>query len=147
MTCPHCGGKPPSDKQHRRMMLVFSLAFTHWPESSSFRPRSMDDLRGWLAVQAGYSKTKTVKFRTAGREFEAAYLALRSMQDLDDTYSEIFGDEGQRTITRTVPRSMSYNEMTHKERCAYFPKMEDIISDEIGIKDCNELLEMAKVTA
>lgn len=147
MTCPKCGGKPPSSPQHRRMMKVFSVAHDHWPETDGFQPKDSDHLRGFVAVQAGWSTSHTVRFSDGQPEaFNASIATLQAMGRLDG-YCEIGYNVESKTITKTVPKSMSFEKMNHKERCAYFQLFEDVIAEHLHVRNCDELLKQAERAA
>ena len=122
------------------MMKIFQCALEHWPHDHPFRAKNFNHLRGFIAVRAGWSKSKTVKFSGGDPgAMEAAYLVMMAMTELD-VYADVELSEQHRTITKTVPKSLQFSKMTHGEACKYFPVFQDVIADEIGIKDCDELL-------
>ena len=51
MTCPYCSR---SQDEHNFHFAAINAAFHHWPEWHPFQPLSVEHLRGWLYVEAGY---------------------------------------------------------------------------------------------
>ena len=65
MHCPSCGtvfevgvpeakGKRRSRPQECRLHALARAAYHQWPESAQFRPKSAENLRYWLTVEAGF---------------------------------------------------------------------------------------------
>lgn len=64
MHCPSCGtvfevgpetkAKKRSRPQECRLHALARAAFVQWPEAHEFRPKSADNLRYWITVEAGF---------------------------------------------------------------------------------------------
>ena len=53
-TCPTCGQRPRSRREHNHCFAVIERAFENWPETAAFTPDSADHLRAHLLMATGY---------------------------------------------------------------------------------------------
>ena len=125
MTCPYCSR---SQDEHNFHFAAINAAFHHWPEWHPFQPLSVEHLRGWLYVEAGYVNAididdidaMTIKGIRAARAVLAPGTYLRQMQT----------PTGLRLL---APRSISRREADRKSSREVQDQVSAIIADVIGL--------------
>lgn len=53
-SCPTCGQRRRTKREHNHCFAVIQRAFESWPPSHSFQPDNVDHLRAWLLLSTGY---------------------------------------------------------------------------------------------
>jgi hypothetical protein len=149
--CPHCGfeivkvAKERSTPQMRRTFGVFAAALNAWPESHRFQPAgNMRWLRSWLEVQAGhYEVVMNLRAESVSPErLEAALGAVLNACDTDR--DRFFIEVTDDLVTVKKVNSIAYDKLSHKEACALFDEISNVLFAEIGIDAETLLREYSK---
>ena len=158
MHCPDCGSEfkrgwlqmlygrlvkmfgeveqPRSPPQHRRMFKLIRVAYAHWPHDyERFQPQTADHLRAWLLIHAKYYEIETLMSEWPEEAIEA--IEARFRENRPYTWREPI--EGGTALYG--PRSMRFDKMSHKEACAVFNEMEEIICSIVGVESGDVLLK------
>lgn len=122
------------------MHVACRVAAAMWPHGHRFQPQGPteydrgENLRGWLAVEAGYSETIEYDAETE-TDVERILAVLRPMRKL------MMGNTGYVKVTRhgdkllvTTPMSMATSEMSREEFQDCREKIYSVIEAETGIK-------------
>lgn len=137
-SCPCCGynfspdkeGKPRSLKQHRRQWKIFSTAHYHWPVSHTEQFVSVDDLRSWLTVQAGWKK-ESARIPLVGVKAEYAQMLLSTAFKATDAHA--YPEIHKATVVIYTPASISFSNMSHANFCKYCDDIAAIIQREMNV--------------
>lgn len=149
--CPSCEatfdlnkiGKPRSVEQHRRFWGIMKAAFHHWPEAHEHQFTTMNDLRVWLTMKAGWRDLSARIPLTGVKPDHAVILATAAMKAAGSNAVAV-AHKGQLCVW--TPKSIRFDKMKHMEFVALNQAVEDVINAEIGITG-DELLEQAKQEA
>lgn len=144
--CPECGAiltKGRSAPMHRRFFALIEAAFTHWPESASFRPDDAEHLRKYLLCKAGYRQSKEIEVAySEGNPTITRETALAIEAALKEAGSHAFirphPDGGSVAVYRA--RSIAWDKLDQKAFGPIAEAVETIIEAELGC-DADTLLK------
>lgn len=136
--CPHCGvetearpkSKPRSVPQHRRYFAMIRAAFSHWPHDHRFQPLTEERLRKWLQAKAGYAIIKSVE--TAQMTTQQAIAAISAELATADPIH--FTSASDTLFNIIQSKSIDFDTLPHREACALFDDVADVIECETGLK-------------
>lgn len=143
--CPRCGAQESrSTPQLRRFFAVVKAAFHHWPEKHRFRPHDSHHLRKWLQCAAGHMTIHHVEIPEGA---SAAVVAgvCRSVMEYAGGYAFVQVD-GENGLNVVIPKSIDYRRLSHKDACALFKDVDDVIKSELGI-EAEQLLKHTEQAA
>ena len=109
-TCPHC--RQPwvhrSDADHGMFWAIIHRAFENWPEDHSYCPNDINELYGWLLVEAKHSVSGEIKDRNinAIRKSARTFFNLTGESDHDIYYMRL--EPTKSGVRVTIPKSLSY---------------------------------------
>lgn len=137
MTCPCCGyseprkGKPRSLDQHRRYFLLVAAAMEHWPEHHEHQFTSIEALRKYLEMKAGWREIGA-KIPLSGVRKEHAVVLVEAAIRAAGSYAMpiLHGD----VLVIFRPKSISFARMPHLEFCALNEAVGNVIRDIIGVE-------------
>ncbi len=132
--------KPRSYQQHKRFFGLVEAAFNHWPEGHPFKPKDSEHLRHWLLCAVNHSTIKT--FETEGDATAIAKLLpiVVAIMTKTNCWTKAVGNE----VQVCVPKSISYEEVSHQEFQGISNVVGDIIQEVIGIEPDTLLAESEK---
>jgi 4'-phosphopantetheinyl transferase EntD len=142
-SCPHCGveieatkGKPRSLDQHRRYIAMIKAAYLHWPETHSVQFSSDEECRKFLQMKAGHFEI-AARIPLIGLNKERAKMLAEAAIRAAGSYAVpvVKGND----LVVFVPKSISFQRMTHLAFCALNDVVADVIKTETGI-DADTLL-------
>lgn len=136
--CPCClatfdiakGTKPRSVEQNRRFWAVMHAAFHHWPESHSEQFATMNDLRHWLTMKAGW-REEVARIPLTGMKADAAMMLVRSAFAAAGANAWPVVHKGSVVVFR--PRSIAFANMRPVEFNALNDAVADVIEAEMHI--------------
>lgn len=144
-TCPHCGceindkrKKMRSYPQLKRYFALLKAALAHWPEQYDYQFTSVDELRSYLQMKAGYREVGAqipLVGLNAGRAKMLAEAAIRATKSY--AIPVLHGD----TLVIFRPKSISFSKLPHHEACRLFADVESAIEQIIGVS-ADQLLDM-----
>lgn len=144
-SCPHCGSRPRSSDDHRRLFALIAAAFEQWPETHEFEPEDAEHLRAWLLCKAGWKTTKTLELPEAGNP---VFMALM-MEFAEDLLERSPGGEfrfgrwvGHRLHVHT-PKSIKFERADQKKFNPIRDAVTEIIEQVIGVSADQLLKEKA----
>ena len=137
MTCPCCGyheskkGKSRSLDQHRRYFLLVAAAYEHWPEAHEHQFTSIEALRKYLEMKAGWREIGA-KIPLSGVRKEHAVVLVEAAIRAAGSYAMpiLHGD----VLVIFRPKSISFARMPHLEFCTLNEAVANVIRDIIGVE-------------
>lgn len=147
--CPNCEatfdinkvGKPRSVEQHRRFWALMKAAYQHWPEAHEEQFASMNDLRIWLTMKAGW-REEVARIPISGMKVDQARMVAEAAVKAAGSHAAIRAHKTSIVVFKPV--SIRFDKMAHLAFCGLNQAVEDVIKAEIGITG-DELLEQAKL--
>lgn len=134
--CPECGclfrirvrnKKDRSTPQHRRFFGLITAAFKHWPDGSEFKPRDPEHLRAWLLCKVDYCDVaQTIRCETTNPTMLVSILKASFAAAKANAFVEA-DDNRVRVI---VPRSVSFEKLSHLAACVVMDLVEQVIESE-----------------
>lgn len=141
MVCVRCGAvnevqekpaaKPRSTPQHRRMFALFDGAWFHWqeaPDDHDFKPKSRNHLRYYLEMRAGHFDVLMNVRVTSMDPDKVAAVFSEALRRSRDEFMFVELDDNLLTIKQV--KSISYDELSHKEACKLFDDIGEILAAE-----------------
>lgn len=146
--CPNCEatfdlnkiGKPRSVEQHRRFWGIMKCAFASWPESHERQFTSMNDLRIWLTMMAGWREVAATVPLTGVKPDVAVLIATAAMKAAGANAHAV---SGKGNLYIWTPKSIRFDKMGPQEFGLLNDAVADVIAKEMGIT-ADELLEQSK---
>jgi hypothetical protein len=146
--CPSCEttfdlnkvGKPRSLDQHRRFWSLMRAAYQQWPVQHSEQFASMNDLRHWLTMKAGW-REEVARLPIKGMKIEHAKMLAESAIAAAGGHASIVAHRGSLVVFK--PISLRFDRMPHLEFCAVNDAVADVIKAELHVT-ADELLEHGK---
>lgn len=143
--CPCCehsfdvnaARKPRSIEQHRRFWAVMNAAFHHWPETHEQQFATMNDLRHWLTMKAGW-REEVLRIPISGMKMEQAKMIAEAAIRAAGGNAWPVAHKGSLVIFK--PKSIAFMKMPHLEFCALNDAVGAVIKFEMQIT-ADELLE------
>lgn len=143
--CPSClatfdlakGTKPRSVEQNRRFWAVMHAAFHHWPENHEHQFATMNDMRHWLTMKAGW-REEVARIPIAGMKIEQAKMIAEAAIRSAGGNAWPIAHKGSLVIFK--PKSIAFMRMPHLEFTALNSAIEDVIKSEINLT-AEELLD------
>lgn len=143
--CPSCSStfdlakatKPRSVEQNRRFWAVMHAAFHHWPELHEHQFSTMNDLRHWLTMKAGW-REEVARIPIAGMKIEQAKMIAEAAIRAAGGNAWPVAHKGSLVIFK--PKSIAFMKMPHLEFCALNDAVDAVIKSEMQIT-ADELLE------
>ena len=140
--CPCCGAQESrSTPQLRRYFALVKAAFHHWPERHRFRPHDSHHLRKWLQCAAGHMTIHHVEIPDGAHPAVVAGVC-RSVMEHAGGYA--FVQVSGNGLDVVIPKSIDYRRLSHKDACALFKDIEDVIKLELGVEATDILKETEK---
>ena len=142
--CPECGclfkirtrGKDRSSPQHRRFFGLITAAFKHWPDRSEFKPRDPEHLRAWLLCKVDYCDvTQTIRCETTNPTTLVSILTA----SFAAAKANAFVEADDNRVMVIVPRSVSFEKLSHVAACVVMDLCEQVIESETGLTACQLL--------
>lgn len=139
--CPRCGSEERrSNPQLRRYFALVKAAYHHIPDKHILKPASEEHLRKWLQCKAGHFTEHRVKIKEGMSPNQIAAI-IRGVMSAAESYSIV---QAYKTHVRIIiPKSIDYKRLSHKDACALFKEVEDVVWVEFGI-DPDKLLKEAE---
>jgi hypothetical protein len=137
MTCPCCGyaepkkGKPRSLDQHRRYFLLIAAAMEHWPEHHEHQFTSIEALRKYLEMKAGWREIGAQIPLSGISKERAMMLAEAAIRGAGSYAMPVLHRD---TLVIFKPKSISFARMPHLEFNALNNAVEDVIRNIIGVE-------------
>lgn len=146
MSCPVCGYKktkttPRSLPQIRRYFLLVAAAFDHWPESHEHQFTSIEALRKYLEMKAGW--------REIGAQIPLSHINKEKAIMLAEASIRAAGSYAMPVLHKDMlvifrPKSISFQRMPHLEFCALNSAVEQVIHNIIGVEPEQLLAERGR---
>lgn len=149
--CPCCettfdvGGtkRPRSLEQHRRFWKLMQLSFSSWPETHERQFTSVNDLRLYLTMAAGWREVAATIPLTGVKPEIAVIVATAAMKAAG---ANATAATGKGNLYIWVPKSIAFHKMGPQEFGLLNDAVSDVIAKELGIT-AGELLEQNRIPA
>lgn len=149
-SCPHCGcilndpGKSArSVPQLRRYFAMIKAAFHHWPESNSRQFSSVEELRAFLQMSAGFREIGATIPLVGMNKDRAVFLAEAAIRAAGSfALPVLHGD----TLVIFKPKSIAFTKLSHTEFCRLSDDVGDVIFNETGVRG-EQLLKETEAAA
>jgi hypothetical protein len=146
--CPSCETtfdvnnvkRPRSVDQHRRFWKLITLSFSNWPETHEMQFTSVNDLRLYLTMAAGWREVAATIPLTGVKPEVAVIVATAAMKAAG---AHATAATGKGNLYIWVPKSIAFHKMGSQEFGLLNDAVSDVIARELGIT-ADELLEQAK---
>ena len=137
--CPACGFvlKQKRSRQHHNFFFAcLDEAYANWPSAHRFQPASVEHLRHWLLVQAGYHNVIGQNLtEDSGDVYRMADFTARILQHTRTTGSSGFVEiTGEHSIIVKFPKSISWRTLDQKAFTPIAEAIFQIVEHETGIK-------------
>lgn len=149
-SCPHCGcilnepGKSPrSVPQLRRYFAMIKAAFHHWPETHSRQFSSVEELRAFLQMSAGFREIGATIPLTGMNKDRAVFLAEAAIRAAGSFALPILHGD---TLVIFKPKSIAFAKLSHTEFCRLSDDVGEVIFNEIGVRG-EQLLKETEAAA
>ncbi len=106
--CEHCGQPIRSIRNLKRHKLFFAMlrpVYANWPEHHAFKPMTLEHLRAWLLVQAGWCDVTEMTIKMFSPEFVMRVLQF-FMSDVER--QTVFYETHGKVVRKYVPKSISF---------------------------------------
>mgnify|MGYP005606360083 FL=1 len=150
MKCPHCQcdidgkGKPRSVEQLRRFFAMLRAMFSHWPESSDFRPESEEHLRKFVLVKAGHRETVDVPVAFAEDQpglTKLASLAIEAALKAAGAYAFIRPHPEGGLVRVFKAKSIAFDKIGQAEFNALHDAVDTVYASETGLDPATAVRE------
>lgn len=118
-------------------------AFNHWPESHEHQFSTMNDMRHWITMKAGW-RDEVARIPIAGMKIDQAKMIAEAAIRAAGGNAWPVAHKGSLVIFK--PRSIAFMRMSHHEFCQLNYCVEDVIKDEMHIT-ADELLKQHEAAA
>lgn len=135
--CPCChydlSGKtaPRSAEQLRRFFALMRVTFDNWPEGHERQFTTVDELRAFLTIKAGYREVGARVPLSGIRREQALFLAEAAIKGSGSNAIPVFHG-GELIVFK--PKSIAFANMEHREFCNLNDAVETVIEQETGLK-------------
>lgn len=113
--------RPRSRAQHNLLFHALCVIYGTWPEEHEFQPFSVDHLRYWLEVKAGWGEKVACKTQRDIMRVSASGWGRPIWFGVED--GEVYA---------YLPRSISYDKMQPEEFKQLMSKIDEILLREVG---------------
>jgi hypothetical protein len=110
---------------------MIKAALHHWPENAERQFASVDEIRAYLQMKAGYRETSATIPLVGIQRDRALFLAEAAIRAAGGYAMPVLHGD---TLVIFKPKSISFAKMAHKDFCKLVDDVDDVILAEIGVR-------------